>query len=387
MSYDLSVFARAGLTPTSIAEVAAGLGWGWRAEGDLWDVVDPDGRVLFGGDLPVPMEQEDVPEELVELVREPRWCMMILVEGSGATGVKAATRFARALARRTGAAVYDQQLGRVLVDGKVTRPRSAGTTGVAELETWRVELDWYSIVATPDPRPLLPDQWMALAGRYLPEAAPVRFGHFEPLRFRLARDGMESLRALWSKEDPDDLDLRYVNFDCARPILEGGWSWSLPWHDPRPVIESATVGVEIDAFADPYWVKAAQEWFVALAESRKCFHAVVQVARPGFYPRTLIPRHRWNGLHPRPQWWSWYGPPYLALVEERLPKEAYRRTGDGVFVGSQLSPRGFVEAGQMPDALGDLRAALVDPEVPLSHNPNLIPAAVVPPELLPVVSP
>jgi len=382
VSYDFQVFARAGLTPAAVGELAREQGFAWELSGETWEASRPESNVQFGGDVPVPMEQEDLPKGLAELLREPRWFMVVVVEGSGAASIRAATRFVRELARRTGAAVYDQQLGRVLVDGKVKRPAR-----VESEPEWKVEMSWYAVVPEHDARPSLPDEWLALAGRYLPEAAPVRFGHFEPLRFRLARDGMESFRALWSKEDPDDLELRYVDFDSVPPILGGGWSWSLPWHAPRPVIERISADVEIDAFADPYWANAAQEWFVAVAEARKCFHAVVQVARPGFHPRTLIPRHRWYGLLPRPQWWTWYGNPYVALVEERSPKGAYRRTGDGVFVGSQLSPRGFAEMGQVPDPLGDLRAALVEPEVPLSHNPNLVPAAVIPHELLPVASP
>ena len=91
---------------------------------------------------------------------------------------------------------------------------------------------------------------------------------------------------------------------------------------------------------------------------------------------------KWYGLHPRPQWWNWYGGPYAELVAGRLPEAAYSRTGSGLFVCSELPPKVFAESQPPPDPLADLRASLIEPEVPLSHNPNLLPARIIPSDLL-----
>ena len=109
MSYDLQVFARSGLTPTVIAAVVADLGLVWRASVDTWDALDARGVPVCGGDVPVPMEVEGLPEELSGIVREPRWVMSITVEGSGAAGIRVAQKFSREGAEVTGAAGCDQQ--------------------------------------------------------------------------------------------------------------------------------------------------------------------------------------------------------------------------------------------------------------------------------------
>jgi hypothetical protein len=378
MTYDLQVFARSGLTPTVVERVVREQGLEWTMSAETWEAFAPGGAVAFGGDLPVPMEQDDVPEELLELVREPRWFMQIVVEGSGGPSVRAATRMVRELARLTGAAVYDQRRGRVLFNGKRMRPARVES----EFE-WRVQLAWYALVPSKDSRPPLPDQWLELAARHLPEVTPVRFGAYEPLRYRMDRDGIEPLRKLWKQEDfgADALNLRSVYFDLASPAREGGWAWSRA-RDVQPVIEDAWMEVDVAGFCDPYWTKAARGWLVNLAEARGCFHALVQVTPPRHTPRTLLPRSRWYGLHPRPQWWNWYGGSYAELVAARLPSSAYTRTRSGLFVCSELPPKVFAQSQAQPDPLADLRAGLVEPEVPLAHNPNLLPAQIMPPDLL-----
>ena len=85
-------------------------------------------------------------------------------------------------------------------------------------------------------------------------------------------------------------------------------------------------------------------------------------------------------MHPRPQWWCWYGPPYADVVADRLPEAAYERHGSGIFVVTGSGP--FDVDGAGPDPLADLRAAPSSRERRGHHDPNLLPAQVVPAGLM-----
>ncbi|HOS93125.1 MAG TPA: hypothetical protein PLQ54_07410 [Armatimonadota bacterium] len=309
-------------------------------------------------------------------MREPRWVMSITVEGSGAAGIRVAQKLSREVAKLTGAAVYDQQAGRVLVDGKLRRPQRVDD----DEGSLQVKFGWYSLVSQVKDLPPLPLHWLDLATSLLPEAAPVRYGDLEPPRYRLDRDGTEPLARLWHSPDgwrPS------VYADLARPALLASWGQQPVGAGDFMMWERASLLVEPEAVRDPFWQAAMRRFFLAVAVERRCVYALSQPDHTSPYEphaRVLTPGGRWYGLHPRPQWWCWYGPPYADVVADRLPEAAYERHGSGIFVVTGSGP--FDVDGAGPDPLADLRAAPSSRERRGHHDPNLLPAQVVPAGLM-----
>ena len=117
-------------------------------------------------------EAEDVPPEVDQVLLGATHVHEVLVEGSAATEIDHAIRFARRVAREFDGAVLDQQTGEVWTRStsrQVTRPVRQDRLGV-------VTLTWYRTAAGIDAN--TPAAFVD-AARRLPEAMPRRFGDFE----------------------------------------------------------------------------------------------------------------------------------------------------------------------------------------------------------------
>jgi hypothetical protein len=330
MSYDVQVFGRRQV------ELSADF-----VAGSPGLVLGRDGRVLRGRratysftvDGPFEVEPEDVPEEVLAHVLEPRWMWAILVEGSSLAEIPHAVRFARRLAKAVEGAALDQQTGEVLAT-------VASRATVAPPKDTRIdlfELQWYAFADSVPSDPV--DDWIELCGRYLPEALPRRYGEYEPLQHRLDGDGPELLRELVrTDEDPF--------FVGTKPCLDGSFFRNEDILTVRLSLQGA-------AIRDPGWQAGVRRLFVAYAERRAAFLAIGEIVggvlwngRSASYDTKVqdtfsLSRRdeRWVGLTPYPVWWSWYGEPYRPMVEEHLDREEVTAYPTGLFHQAGPEPR------------------------------------------------
>lgn len=199
MSYDLSVFAPNGLPPAGLLDVVNQVA-GLRPLGgrDLADGKDGSFRVgrgardeyCFTVDGPFEVEIEDLPEQVTAAVVGAKVLYQILVEGSSEAAVPHAVRFARKLAKTLQGVVVDDQIGEAWpVKSQRTPPKPDSGKRIDI-----VEMRWYFLA---DDQPAdLPEIYLQLARKYLPEALPKRFGNFEPLQGNLERDGDQAFSVL-----------------------------------------------------------------------------------------------------------------------------------------------------------------------------------------------
>lgn len=390
MSYDFSVYLTRHVTHEQLTQLAEQVGLAMHTDArGLWDLSNSRG-VVFGGCGPDPMEQEDLPEELVEFVLAPRWMCSVSVEGSGVTPVVAhvtkARRFSRALAELGDGIVHDRQLDKVIT---TTRTRTVTKVPRGALRPLTVAFAWYAPALQPDqPGVTLVEDWARLARHSVPEANPRRFGLVEALRHRLDRDGVEMLHADWL--DPDGYDhLHTLYFDPTAPFMFGCFQRWPGWSPPPYRFEGAQVTCVASVFDTEGWRTAMQRFFIEFALARGCFHACAEVVSAQTDPdsdssgtgQTLPGAGRWLGLHPAPVWWNWFAGPYLPLVRERLaghPTE-HHRTGDveGIFHAAAPRPADVPGIASADDPLRDLRTHQ-DPPQPRRSRPPLRAAAVFP---------
>lgn len=114
-------------------------------------------------------EAEDVPPEVDQVLLSATHVHEVLVEGSAATEIDHAIRFARRVAREFDGAVLDQQTGEVWTGStsrQVARPTRQDRVGV-------VTLNWYCTAAGIGAD--MPAAFVE-AAKHLPEAMPRRFG-------------------------------------------------------------------------------------------------------------------------------------------------------------------------------------------------------------------
>jgi hypothetical protein len=345
MSYDVQVFGRRQV------ELSADF-----VAGSPGLVLGRDGRVLRGRratysftvDGPFEVEPEDVPEEVLAHVLEPRWMWAILVEGSSQAEIPHAVKFAKRLAKAVEGAALDQQTGEV-------RAKVGSRATVAPPKDTRIdllELHWYAFADAAPSDPV--DDWTELCGRYLPEALPRRYGEYEPLQHRLDRDGPEVLREL-VRMDEDPF------FSATKPCLDGSFF-------RNDDILTIRLSLHESAVRDPGWQAAARRLFVAYAERRAAFLAIGEIVgrvlwngRSTSYDGreentfSLSRRdERWVGLTPYPVWWSWYGDSYRPLVESHLDPAEVTAYPTGLFHQASPEPR---RRKRLTDPLpADLRA-------------------------------
>ena len=330
MSYDVQVFGRqwVELSDESVAG-SAGL------------VLGSDGRVLRGKrasysftvDGPFEVEAEDVPPEVVAHVLEPRWMWTILVEGSLLSEIPHAVKFAKRLARAAEGVALDLQTGELLAE--VNSRATVAPPKETRIDLF--ELRWYAFASAAPSDPV--DDWLELCGGYLPEALPRRYGDYEPLQYRLDRDGPAQLRNLLRTEAD-------VDFIGTKPCLEGGFF-------RNEDILSVRLSMFETAVREPAWQTAARRLFVEYARRRAAFLAIGEVVgrvcwdgRSTSYDGreqatfSLSRRgERWLGLTPYPVWWSWYGDIYRPLVESHLSPGDVSAYPTGLFYQATPDPR------------------------------------------------
>lgn len=324
MSYDLHVYAPAGLAGDDLREVVAGV-----AQLDMGDFDEARGwysvvrgakrNYCFTIDGPVVVEAEDVPEEVTAVLLGATHLFQVSVEGSSSADVPYATRFSRRLAQRLGGVVVDQQTDEVWARGAARVAAKPPTNVRINV----IDLNWYARSAS------IGDdfgaRYVSLCRRLLPEALPRRFGEFEPLQGKLADAGDDGFARAWR----DATSMFF--FSASRPCI-GGSLWAGP-SEPRPrSVWKMGLDLHWQPIADDSrWREALRRFFVAVAEELPAFYASAEVTR-GHIWRTrtswsdgetewMITPARvngWMGLPPYPTWWAWYGDAYRSYVDGRL---------------------------------------------------------------------
>jgi hypothetical protein len=331
LSYDLQVFAQESLGIEDLRRliVDAGLGVDDGDETQGLEVArGVTRRYSFTLGTPVRVEPEDVPDEVTAVLLAPSVMYELLVEGSAATEIPHAIRFARRLADASSGVVLDQQTGRIWVRGKLRScaPVRRGTIDI-------VRLCWYTQVDH-DPAGSTAAGWLRLARRHLPEALPRRFGPVEPLAMKLDIDGPDAFVRVVATEDTS------VYFKASSPCVGG----NLAGGAAGPGVHSHALSVHREPLHDPRWRDALRQLFVEFALTTGAFFACAEVIRGvdwsgrgiGYTARTerttyLAPRGRWAGLLPYPAWWTWFGPRYVPLVVDHLRADQVHTIGDNLF--------------------------------------------------------
>ena len=349
MSYDVQVYAQRALDVDELSRLLAEAGLAAEDTGSGTEsstvVRGVRARYCFTLGRPVPVEAEDVPEEVTAALLGPSYLYELLVEGSSTTEIAHAVRFARRLARAAAGVVLDLQTGQVRVGGKL-RAAPPVQRGVIDV----VELEWY--VPPGGAGGPAAGAWLELARRYLPEALPRRFGSYEPLPMKLDVDGPGMFVQAAAAET------MLLFYKAAAPCIGGSMAGGARGRG----VHSHGLSVHREALADPRWRAALRRLFVEFAAATDAVFACAEVRRgvewsgrtTWFGPTTerstyLAAGGRWAGLLPYPAWWSWFGPDYAPLVLDHLPAEQVVHVDGGIF-----HPRGEepLDRDQLTAALG-----------------------------------
>lgn len=383
MSYDVQVFAQRALSSDDVRTLLGDAGLRVDDEASsaasLTVVRGAQARYSFTLGLPVPIEAEDVPEEVTAVLLGAAYLCELMVEGSSATETPHAVRFARRLATASDGVVVDQQSGEVW-----TRGKSRAVPVVQRGTTDIVQVRWY--VPPEGTGTRAADAWLRLARRYLPEALPRRFGPVEPLSMKLELDGAEAFVHAVAAETMS------LYFKGTAPCIGGSMAGCR-----AAGVHSHGLSMHRNALVDPRWREALRCLFVEFASATEAVYASAEVQRGvewsgrgvGFGPSAerltyLAGRGTWAGLPPYPVWWSWFGPAYVALVREHLPADEVVDSGAGLFHGRGGEP---LDRGQLTASLGHPAEA---PRRALSsifsRRPTpMSPSTWLPAHLLPVV--
>lgn len=378
MSYDLTVYGTppagdGGVDLGALVAAIPGLTLGGAHDEEVTILRGTPSRYAFTVFGPHPIDTEDVPAAALPRVLEPTACWRVIIEGSAASEVPAARRFATGLARTTGGVAVDEQTGDLL--GTNGNRRVSWPSG-ARVDI--VELRWFAPAAGRDPQDG-PQAWLELAETLLPEALPRRFGNTEPFRYRLDRDGRDRFLDCHREE-------RWLlGFTTGRPAVGG----SLGVPSGSPIIADS-LSVLAAPLADPRWRTAIRRFFIAYAARRGAILATGELLQgyllhPGGVSadgvtetrRSMVAPDGVFGLPPDPVWWTWLGNEYLTLVGPRRLIGARRAVGDYLpAVGTRHYPQGaFYAAADAPVHHRDLRrrddpfpAALRSTAVPVPHQ-------------------
>ncbi|SOE02042.1 hypothetical protein [Blastococcus haudaquaticus] len=165
-------------------------------------------RPAFSIEGPLRVEREDVPAEVLTRIMGPDVQFQVSVSEASGTSITLARRTCLALAKAIDGALYDPQ------DDDVVWPASSRRRAAAVPQnTDRIDalvIEWTTLRApTQDTVTGLLNLLLSL-----PEAAPVRFGPFEPLQYRLDTDGPDAFVRAVMEED-------HLSWRARRPFVWG----------------------------------------------------------------------------------------------------------------------------------------------------------------------
>lgn len=341
VSYDVAIYTRQTMGSADLSALihaVAGLDVDAAVERSLSVARGARRRYSFTVDGPYRLEAEDVPPEVVTAVLDARWLWSVMVEGSEATEIPHAVRFARRLAKALDGAVYDQQTDEVW-----SRSRSRSVQKpTRDQRVSKVRFDWLCQrkSVTPDVGRL----YLDVVSRVLPEALPRRFGEYEPFQGKYAESGAEGFCQAWRNATG------LLFFSGSGPVV-GGTLSAGPSESNRGNFWTMSLTLHADPLRQEAWRHGLRSTFVELADGLPAFYASAQVTRGHIWSGrsswsdnqtewAMTPlRHRvgWTGLPPIPMWWTWFGAPY-AEKAMRLPAARSTMTRSGVLFETSEQP-------------------------------------------------
>lgn len=337
MSYDLAIYAPRMIEPADLRALisdAPGLQLETESPDDARSLVVVRGarrRYCFTIDGPDSVEPEDVPVPVTSAVLDATRLYNIVVEGSPATEIPHAIRFARRLAKALEGAVLDQQIDEVWSRSRsrsVERPAREERVDVVELNIYCLRS---ALTAAPD------DLFLDTVRRFLPEALPRRFGEYEPLQGKFADVGSSGFRAAWAASTT-------TLFTAGSAPCIGGSLDAGPLAAYPSSVWKLGLSFHTGPLRDSRWRAALRHLLVALADGLPSFYASVQVTGGHIWSGrsmwtdsatewSVSPARAhtgWLGLPPDPTWWAWFGEPYRDLVRDHLDPERCTETQIGI---------------------------------------------------------
>ena len=368
MSYDLRVASHSEPTAELLERIV-------RDRGAVVEAGEP--HIVRRGDrgvsievwAPVRCEVEDLDDELAAAVLAPRWLTEITLPYAAA---KADVNLARTLARRLaeacdGAALDPQKDG-------LLWPRAGRRRYQAPAREDRIPILNLTWVLTSWEHQHLPERWLRLVQRIAPEAAPVRYGDFEPLQERVEPGREDEFVRFWRDNVAADFSLGFF-WSCRRPFYGGSFAAPIrPERErDRPGLLAAHIGTELDARAlnEQPWRAAVVDLFTAVADEVDAVYAagyvergVLASARGLAYDghsespaEFSLLQGRWLGVPPVPAWLTWFGRGYRGRLEvgEQVGRGILLRVGDRARAAAELAsefPRLPAEILAAPDRQG-----------------------------------
>jgi hypothetical protein len=285
-------------------------------------------RWAFSIDGPLRVEREDVPADVLKRIAGPDVQFQVSVLDDSGTSVTLARRTCLALAKAIDGALYDPQDDDVVWPGSSRRRAVVVPQGTDRVDA--LDIEWTTIRApTHDTVAGLLDLLQTL-----PEAAPVRFGPFEPLQYRLDTDGPDAFVRAVMEED-------FLSWTARRPFV-GGHAGRMTWPgaptERRPLYQ-VSLNLLLLSLDDPGWREEVVHLFRRVAEHLDCFHAQGAVSRGhcgtslASDNRTVLPTNLgnvqgWRGLPDHPVWLTWFGEPYASLVAPHVGTLPLLRTAE-----------------------------------------------------------
>ena len=315
---------------------------------------------------PDPAEHEDLPYLVQQVLAGQAFLLeMNLPWGLDEKEMKRAIALCEHLARICVGAVFDPQGDRLLfpVVSQKPRRREPVLTPVRELT-----LEWYLAASGASDGA----NFLDLTRRIWPEAAPTRFGPYEPLPFKMADpNGETGFLEQWQPGNSSFF------WKAKKPIFGGSIFWS-PSHPPPPgMCARVVLSLNLNATAienDLTMCDRAVDLFTAVAEGLGAFFGAGYVTRgvltgsrgAQWYGRGTenfaddwIKGPWWLGVPAKPTWLNWFGPPYRDLVASSLEGLAATRE-QGLLVRLGPSPMDTGQlAGRAPDLPPDLLVGMV----------------------------
>lgn len=324
MSYDFEIATHREPQTHDVKEALSG-------KASLEGVLEARGNLLvrtarweFTIDGPFHVEVEALPDALSAAVLAPKWLVQINVPIAAPKVARTlATKIATTIAKTCAGAAYDPQEDRILYPRSGRSPKPARSNDERKRG---LECEW---CYAPGQLAKSGEAFLAVVRARLPEAAPVRYGAFEPLQHRFADDQAAFLE-LWLKESKTSGSFFWT---CKSPGVDGGVNW--PFENEanarRGGVAAARLRVELEGDSltnDSQWRETAQDFFREVAMRTGAFYGRAILSPPK--PRLVTAGEsydlakpaavfggRWFGIPRHPAWLSWLGDTYQSRLAEK----------------------------------------------------------------------
>lgn len=346
--------------------------------------------------------EEDLEEALAWVTLAPQWKYVLTVPLKATKSeLTRAGDFAKKLAEIICGAAIDPQVDKILY------PKGKKQRYIADLSQERInviEMKWFlaKVHMTED----IVRSFLKQIEKILPEALPLRYGNKEPMPYVFREKGkcpkndkIEDF-ILHTMEQKNLENVIYWNSE--RPCFGGGISFGCEnFSREKEAFRCDTISLTFDARAcnsDGRWIHIFEELFLQVSKELSPIYGMAFVEENigiskkgtlwynGKEKRYPIPYyHCWSGIPGYPMWMSWFGKPYVSIIEPTLKKGfAYRKEQNGIYYCAGMNEPMVLETAklhfpQLPERLLTKREYILKTDGSLSeYNYVDIPAEVVP---------